>query len=452
MLAFFACFFARSYILLGLMNITFIGHGYVGLVTACVFADFGNTVYVVGHTPEKIEKLKKGDPLIYEPGLKELLEKNIKAKRLIFTLTYEEAIPASDVVFITVGTPPKKTGEADLSAVFQVAEQIGKHIKKGFTVVSCKSTVPVGTNKKVEEIINSVKQLDAEIAMVSCPEFLREGSALNDTFNPDRIVIGSDSPKAIAVMTELHKPITGKRVVVDIPSAELIKYTANAMLATKISFANLISFYCEKTDADVEMVLDAVGLDKRIGRIFLSPGVGYGGSCFPKDVQALIQTGNEYGIDTNMLQAVEAINKTAQYNFIEKIFSQAKGKKIALWGLAFKPNTDDIRFAPSHRVIQALLEKEYQIQAYDPAAMEHMKNIYNSENIQFFDNPYDAVYDADALCILTEWNEFMQANMSLVKKQMRHPLIIDGRNMYMPEKMKKLGFYYISTGRQAIIQ
>jgi UDPglucose 6-dehydrogenase len=433
------------------MNITFVGHGYVGLVTACVFADFGNTVYVIGHTPEKIDKLKNGDPIIYEPGLKELLQKNIRAKRLIFTLNYEDAIPASDVVFIAVGTPPKQSGEADLSSVFNVAESIGKHLKTGFTVVSCKSTVPVGTNRKVEQIINGVKKPEAEIAMVSCPEFLREGSALTDTFNPDRIVLGSDSKKAITIMTELHKPITGKRVTVDIPSAELIKYTSNAMLATKISFANLISFYCEKTDADVEMVLDAVGLDKRIGRIFLSPGIGYGGSCFPKDVQALMNTGNELGINTTLLQAVEEINKSAQENFVHKVLSSAKGKKIAMWGLAFKPNTDDIRFAPSHTLIKTLLQKGYEISAYDPAAMENMKSIYGSD-IQFMESPYQVVHDADALCILTEWNEFMQADLGFVQKEMRHPLIIDGRNIYIPEKMRKLGFDYISTGRQAISQ
>jgi UDPglucose 6-dehydrogenase len=354
-------------------------------------------------------------------------------------------------VFIAVGTPPKQSGEADLSTVFHVAESIGKHLKNGFTVVSCKSTVPVGTNKKVEQIIQDIKQPEAEIAMVSCPEFLREGSALTDTFNPDRIVLGSDSKKALTVMTELHKPITGKRVIVDIPSAELIKYTSNAMLATKISFANLISFYCEKTDADVEMVLDAVGLDKRIGRIFLSPGVGYGGSCFPKDVQALMNTGNDLGIDTTLLNAVEEINKTAQENFVNKVLSSAKGKKIAMWGLAFKPNTDDIRFAPSHTLIKALLQKGYQISAYDPAAMENMKSIYGTD-ISFMESPYQVVHDADALCILTEWNEFMQADLGYVKKEMRHPLIIDGRNIYVPEKMRKLGFDYIPTGRQAITQ
>lgn len=432
------------------MTITFIGHGYVGLVTACVFADYGNNVYVIGHTPEKIERLKQGDPIIYEPGLKELLEKNIKAGRLHFTLSYKEAIPASQIVFITVGTPPKENGEADLSAVFGVAQEIGKNLAERRTIVSCKSTVPVGTNRKVKEIIETHKPQDAQVEIASCPEFLREGSALNDTFSPDRIVIGADSQDAVQAMLELHKPISGKRVVTNIPSAELIKYTANAMLATKISFANLISFYCEKTEADVEMVLDAVGLDHRIGRIFLNPGAGYGGSCFPKDVQALTKTGQLLEINTRLLESVEEINQQARKNVAEKILTYARGKHIALWGLAFKPNTDDIRFAPSHDVITTLLKEGYSIRAYDGAAMENMRKIYGDQ-ITLVDNPYDAVQGADALCILTEWNEFMQADLRDVKKRMNTPLIIDGRNIYNPDKMKKLGFTYISTGREPVI-
>lgn len=433
------------------MKITFIGHGYVGLVTACVFADFGNTVYVVGHTPEKIERLKKGDPIIYEPGLKELLEKNIKAERLHFTLEYDEAISSSEVVFIAVGTPPKESGEADLSAVLGVAEKIGKNLKDGFTVVSCKSTVPVGTNKKVEALINEVKPKNATIAMASCPEFLREGSALGDTFSPDRIVIGSDSQQAVDVMLELHKPITGKRIITNIPSAEMIKYASNAMLATKISFANLISFYCEKTEADAEQVLEAVGLDRRIGRTFLYPGTGYGGSCFPKDVQALNQTGQNMGLDTMLLDAVEKINYQAKENFTKKILKYAKGKQVALWGQAFKPNTDDIRFAPSHHVIKELVKEGYTITAYDPEAMDNMKKIYEND-VKFVNDPYEAVEGADVLCILTEWNEFMQADLKRVKQLMKAPLIIDGRNIYLPEKMKEKGFSYISTGRVNILQ
>lgn len=431
------------------MTITVVGHGYVGLVTACVFADFGNTVWVVGHTKEKLDRLKSGDPIIYEPGLKELLEKNIKANRLIFTDSYEKAIPSSEIVFITVGTPPKPTGEADLSTVFEVSQQIAKYLKKGFTVVSCKSTVPVGTNSKVEAIIEKNKQPMAKFAVASCPEFLREGTAIFDTLNPDRVVIGSNSEKAIQLLTELHKPLDGKRVITDLPSAELIKYTSNAILATKISFANLISFYCEKAGADVETVLDGVGLDKRIGRIFFSPGVGYGGSCFPKDVKALISIGKGLKAETSILDAVEKVNKQAKDNFIDKVTSKVKKGHIAIWGLSFKPNTDDIREAPSVYVIKHLLSKKYTVAVYDLAAMENVKKIFG-DKIQYYSDPYSTVKNADALCILTEWNEFKQVDLKKVKQLMKSPIIFDGRNIYNPAHLKKIGFSYISTGRNPV--
>ncbi len=431
------------------MTITFIGHGYVGLVTACVFADFGNKVWVVGHTAEKIERLKNGDPIIYEPGLKELLEKNLKGQRIFFTLDYKRAIEESDVVFITVGTPPKKDGTADLSAVFAVAEKIGKNLEKNFTVVSCKSTVPVDTNKKIEMILNKVKPKRTEVAVASCPEFLREGTGIHDTLNPDRIVIGSNSQKAIQLLLELHKPLNGVRVITDLASAELIKYTSNAMLATKISFANLISFYCEKTGADAETVLDAVGFDKRIGRVFMNPGVGYGGSCFPKDVQALLHTGESYQINVDFLKAVEGINEQAKKNMIKKIVNNVSGKKIAIWGLSFKPDTDDIRFAPSVYIIEALLKKGYQITAYDLIAQKNIRKIFG-DKINFADDPYSAVKEADALVILTEWNEFKQADLLRVKKLLKKPIILDGRNLYDPVVIKKMGFKYISTGRKIV--
>jgi UDPglucose 6-dehydrogenase len=432
------------------MTITFIGHGYVGLVTACVFADFGNDVWVIGHTPAKIERLKKGDPIIYEPGLKELLEKNLKAKRIHFTLDYKKAVPKSNIVFTAVGTPPKENGEADLTAVMEVAKNIGQNLKKGLTVVSCKSTVPVGTNLKVEEVINKHRSYGAEVAVASCPEFLREGTAINDTLYADRVVIGSSSQKAIDLLIELHKPINGKRVITDLASAELIKYTSNAMLATKISFANLISFYCEKTGADVETVLDAVGLDKRIGRIFMDPGVGYGGSCLPKDVKALINIGKGYGIDTSYLDSVEAVNEQTRINFLNKVFKHVKGKKIAVWGLSFKPNTDDIRFAPSIYVIRELLNQGYDVSAYDPAAMENFKGVFGNK-IRCLPDPYEAVEKASGLVILTEWNEFKQVDLEKVKTLMAEPLIFDGRNIYTPETMEKNGFKYYSVGRQAVI-
>lgn len=431
------------------MTISFIGHGYVGLVTACVFADFGNDVWVVGHTPEKIEKLKNGNPLIYEPGLEELLQKNVRANRLHFTIDFESAIPKSDIVFIAVGTPPKENGEADLSTVFAVAEKIGKNLKKNFTVVSCKSTVPVGTNLEVEKIVNSVKPEGAEVAVASCPEFLREGTGIYDTMNPDRVVVGSNSEKAIQKILEVHKPLPGERVITDLASAEIIKYASNAMLATKISFANLISLYAEKTGGDIETIMDAVGFDNRIGRKFLYAGIGYGGSCFPKDVKALISTGKQYDVDTQLLDSVEEVNEKVMINYVQKVLHNVKGKNIGVWGLSFKPNTDDIRFAPSLYIIDELLEHGYTITAYDPAASKNVEKKLG-DKIKYVEDPYHAVKDADALLVLTEWNEFMQADLYKVKSLMKSPIIIDGRNIYQPAKMKQLGFTYISTGRKAI--
>jgi len=431
------------------MTITFVGHGYVGLVTACVFADFGNKVWVIGHTPEKLTRLKEGDPIIFEPGLKELLEKNLRAKRLHFTQSYAEAVKESDIVFIAVGTPPKATGEADLSMVKSVAREIGKHLKKELTVVSCKSTVPVGTNKIIKEEMLSVMPKGAVVEVASCPEFLREGSALNDTWNPDRVVIGSNSPLAIAKLLELHKPLPGQRVVTDLASAELIKYTANAALANKISFANFIALYCEKVGADVEAVLDAVGLDKRIGRIFMNPGVGYGGSCFPKDVKALIKIGEQLGVDPSFLEVVEKVNHQAKVQFVNKILDKCPGKKVAVWGLSFKANTDDIREAPSQFIINELLEAGYSVTAFDPVAIPNFKKLYG-DKIKYASNPYDAVKDQEALIIITEWNEFRHADLKRVKRLLKSPIVFDGRNIYEPLVMQKYGFKYYSVGRNSI--
>jgi UDPglucose 6-dehydrogenase len=431
------------------MTITFVGHGYVGLVTACVFADFGNQVYVIGHTQKKIDRLKKGDPIIYEPGLKELLQKNLVAGRLHISSDYSQAVRQSDIVFITVGTPPKENGEADLSAVYDVAKKIAKNLKDGLTVISCKSTVPVGTNKKVEEIISKAKSKKAKIAVASCPEFLREGTAIADTLKPDRVVIGTDSPEAREKLLELHKTINGKRVLTDLASAELIKYASNSMLATKISFANLISFYCERTGADVEAVLDAVGLDRRIGRIFLYPGIGYGGSCLPKDVSALIKTGELLEIDRDLLTAVDEINRAARNMFLNKILKNTRPSKIAVWGVSFKPDTDDIRYAPSINIISGLIDKGYKVRIYDPQAANNIKDIFK-DKITYADSPVAAVTDASALCILTEWNEFKQFDLKKVKKLMEKPVIFDGRNIYDPAIMKRLGFKYFSIGRPAV--
>lgn len=431
------------------MTITFVGHGYVGLVTAAVFADLGNTVWVIGHTPEKVENLKKGIIPIYEPGLEELVKRNVTAKRLLFTLDYQEAISASSVIFIAVGTPPKPTGEADLSVVFEVAKKVGQNLKN-YAVVVVKSTVPVGTNKKVQEIINEVKTKDASFDIGSVPEFLREGQAIGDTMHPDRIVLGTQSKQARDTLIELHKPIDGARVLTNIETAEMIKYGANAFLATKISFANAIAQLSEATGADGLKVLQGIGLDKRVGNAFLSPGVGYGGSCFPKDVKALIAIAKQYDYDFALLKSVEAINKEATERAIEKVIAQAggdvAGKTIGVLGLSFKPDTDDMRDAPSIPIIKTLVEKGASIKAYDPIAMENAKKLL-PDSVVYTSDSYEAAKDADVLLVVTEWNEFMQLDLSKIKSAMKKPVIVDGRNIYDPEKIKKLGFTYLGVGR-----
>jgi len=428
------------------MTITIVGHGYVGLITACVFADFGNKVWVIGHTKEKLARLKKGDPIIFEPGLREMLQKNLKARRIFFTDDYENSISESEIVFIAVGTPPKETGEADLTNVIDVVRKVAKNLKNKLTVICCKSTVPVGTNKKIETIIKRHKSRSAEFAVASVPEFLREGTGIYDTLNPDRIVLGSDSKKAIDLLIKLHQPINGKRIITNLVSAEMIKYASNSILATKISFANLVSFYCEKAGANVTDVLNAVGLDNRIGRSFLYPGVGYGGSCLPKDVKAFLNIGEKLAINSKFLEAVEEINKTAMDNFIEIVSKNAPGKKLGILGLSFKPNTDDIREAPSLYIIDQLLKQGFEIKAYDPAAIINVKKLFENR-VSFKNNLYDASAKTDAILIITEWNEFKQIDLSKIKKIMNHPFIFDGRNIYEPDLMKKLGFKYFSIGR-----
>lgn len=430
------------------MTIAFVGHGYVGLVTAAVFADLGNTVWVVGRTKEKIERLNKGDPLIYEPGLDELLKRNLAAGRLKFTLDYKEAVVASAVIFIAVGTPSKPNGEADLSQVFAAAEEIGKSLV-GYKVVVTKSTVPPGTGKKVAAIVEKVKPDGSSFAIASCPEFLREGTGLSDTLHPDRVVIGTNSDRARDILVELHKSIDGKAVLSNVETAELIKYASNSMLATKISFANAISFLAEKVGADVEKVLEGVGLDKRIGRSFLYPGVGYGGSCFPKDVKALIAIAGEYDYDFKLLRAVHEVNNEARNNFVGKIiqhFTSLKGKTIAVLGLAFKPDTDDMREAPSTDIIRLLMEKGAKITVYDPIAMDKAKEKLPA-GIRYAKDPYDAAHDADAVAIVTEWNEFRQIDLVRLAKGMKHLVLFDGRNIYEPARVRELGFMYYGVGR-----
>jgi UDPglucose 6-dehydrogenase len=432
------------------MKLAIIGHGYVGLVTAAVFADLGNNVVCVGRTAEKIENLKKGKLPFFEPGLEEVVKENINAKRLVFTLDYKLAVSGADVVFICVGTPSLPTGEADLSSIFKSAEEIAKNLT-GFSVIACKSTVPVGTNRKVANILKKYKQKTSSFEIASCPEFLREGTALHDTLNPDRIIIGVGSEKAKQILLELHKPINGQTVVTKIETAELIKYASNTILATKISFANELAFFCEAVGADIEEVIKGVGLDKRIGSEFLAAGIGYGGSCFPKDVKALVSMTKLYKTDCSLFSAVESVNKLAHEKFIEKILkhfkSRIKGIKIGVLGLSFKPETDDMRDAPSIPIIKTLLINGADLVAYDPQAMNNAQSIFQGLKIKYMKNAYDACSDIDALLILTEWNEFKQLDLDKIKKMMKKPVVFDGRNIYDPAKMKKLGFIYYGVGR-----
>jgi UDPglucose 6-dehydrogenase len=429
------------------MVLTFIGHGYVGLVTAAVFADLGNTVYVIGRTKEKIEALKKGIPPFYEPGLEELVKKNTEAKRLIFTLDYKPAIPESDVVFIAVGTPPIKTGDADLSTVLNVASEIGKNLE-GYTVVATKSTVPTGTNKKVQRILEESKPKGAEVDYASVPEFLREGSAISDTTNPDRIVIGTQNPRAQEVLIKLHESIKAPVLLTNFETAELIKYASNSFLALKISYANAIAKLSEMLGANALKVLEGIGMDKRIGSLFLSPGPGYGGSCFPKDVRALISIAKDNDYAFSLLEEVENINHQARRDIVRKArkaLGELRGKKIAILGLSFKPNTDDMRDAPSIDIITWLTNDGAKITAFDPIAEETAKEFL--PEITYSKDLYEAARGADLLIILTEWNEFKELDLKKVKENMKEANIIDARNIYNPEQVRSLGFNYMGVGR-----
>lgn len=428
------------------MTISIIGTGYVGLVTGAVFADFGHKVYCVDIDENKIESLKKGDVPFYEPGLEELVRRNIIQKRLVFTTDYSKAVPFSKITFICVGTPEGENGEANLSYLFQATRETAKHLK-GYTLIAIKSTVPIGVEYELEKIVT--EQTISEFEFASCPEFLREGSAVEDTLRPDRVVIGCKSQKGIKILLDLYKHINGQRVVSDLKSAQMIKYASNSFLATKISFANAIANACEKLGADVEMVLTGVGLDKRIGRGFLYPGVGFGGSCFPKDLAAFIHLCKKAGVNLEILEAVQKINQNQINLFMDKIINavgEVEGKKLAILGLSFKPNTDDIREAPAMKIIQRLLEKGAQIKAYDPAATLNAQKIFG-DKVKFYSSSYSALEDAEALILITDWNEFKELDLEKVKKIMARPIIIDGRNIYDPKKVKILGFTYQGVGR-----
>lgn len=430
------------------MTITIIGAGYVGLVTAAVFSELGNKVYCVDVDHERVENLKKGKVPFYEPQLEEYLIRNIDKKKLVFTDKYNESVPNSQIVFICVGTPPKENGEADLKYLFSAVEETAKNIKN-YTLITIKSTVPIGFEAELEALVK--KHAKTKFEFAASPEFLREGTAIEDTLHPDRIVIGTSSPKAQKMLLELHSPLSGERVICDLRSAQLIKYASNSFLATKISFANALAILCEKMGADVTSVVRGVGLDKRIGQSFLNPGLGYGGSCLPKDVTAFIAQASHFGYDFDLLRSTDTINQNQIDNFVNKIinvFSTAENlqnKKIAILGLAFKPNTDDMRDAPSVKIIKRLLELKAKIIAYDPKANNAAKKIM--PEIEYAPDVYSALSGADAGVIVTDWLEFAEIDLAKVKAIMKQPIIIDGRNIYDPQKIKDMGIKYTSIGR-----
>ncbi|MDL2304414.1 UDP-glucose/GDP-mannose dehydrogenase family protein [Bacteroides sp. OttesenSCG-928-D19] len=437
------------------MNIAIVGTGYVGLVTGTCFAEIGVNVTCVDTNVEKIENLQKGILPIYENGLEEMVSRNTKAGRLNFTTSLESVLDDVEVIFSAVGTPPDEDGSADLKYVLEVARTIGRNMKK-YVLVVTKSTVPVGTAKKVKAAIQEEldkRGLQIEFDVASNPEFLKEGNAIGDFMSPDRVVVGVESEQAEKLMSTLYKPflLNNFRVIfMDIPSAEMTKYAANSMLATRISFMNDIANLCELVGADVNMVRHGIGSDTRIGRKFLYPGIGYGGSCFPKDVKALIKTAEQNGYEMRVLKAVEEVNelqKSLLFNKLLKHFDgDLKDKTIALWGLSFKPDTDDMREAPALVLIKKLLDAGCKVRAYDPIAMEESKRRIG-DSIYYASDMYDAVLDADALMLVTEWKEFRLPSWAVVKKTMNRPLVFDGRNIYEKKEMEDLGFYYTCIGK-----
>jgi len=429
------------------MDVTVVGTGYVGLVAGACLADLGHNVICVDNNPEKIEMLNRGEMPIYEPGLETLVNKNAKAGRLSFSTNLQEAVKKSAVVFIAVGTPPKENGETDLTHVEAVAREIAGAIEN-YTVIVEKSTVPVQTGEKVAETIRAQGVNPELFDVVSNPEFLREGSAVRDFLEPDRIVIGTDTEKARKVMEEIYSPIDAKKIFTDVKSAELIKHASNAFLATKISFINAIANICERTGANIEQVADGMGTDRRIGRSFLNAGIGYGGSCFPKDVSAFMQIAAQNGYDFSLLNEVEKINRAQRKMFAEKVESaleNPQGKTVAIFGLAFKPNTDDMRDAPSIDIINELQKKGVKIRAYDPIAEKTAGKIL--KDIEYCKTPLDAARGADAVAVITEWDEFRRMDLEKLRQEMKTPVVIDGRNVFDREKMHDLGFRYFSIGR-----
>jgi UDPglucose 6-dehydrogenase len=436
------------------MKLLCIGSGYVGLVSGTCFADLGNEVTCLDIDEKKIESLGKGIIPIYEPGLKELVERNIKLGRLRFTTDSEKAIKEAEIIFICVGTPPKSNGEADMNYTYAAAENIGRFMND-YKIVANKSTVPVGTAEKVRKIISEElkkRKKSTGFDVVSNPEFLREGAAVKDFQNPDRIIIGASSEKAKEILAKLYKPLSrsDKPIVFTTEkNAELIKYASNAMLATRISFMNELSHLCEEIGADIKVIARGMGLDNRIGPRFLQAGCGYGGSCFPKDVKALSHMLEQHGLTSNLMRTVDYINERQKRSLVpklKKLLPELEGKTIAVWGLAFKPRTDDIREAPSLTVIDQLLKEEAIVRAYDPEAMENAKQAFK-KGVAFTNDAYEALEGADALLILTEWDEFREPDFEKMKKLMKQHIIIDGRNLYEPADLEKLGFKYRGVGR-----
>jgi len=431
------------------MNISIIGSGYVGLVTGSCFAELGNRVICADNNSKKIEGLKKGVIPIYEPGLKELIMSNVKKKRLKFTSSIKEAVLASEVIFIAVGTPSLENGEADLTYIENVARNIAQNLN-GYRLIVEKSTVPVETGKWVKQTIATYIKHKVKFDIASNPEFLREGQAIGDFMHPDRIVIGVESKTARDILVNLYRPLNAPIVITDIKSAELIKHASNSFLATKISFINAISRICEKVGADVVEVACGLGLDKRIGPNFLNAGLGYGGSCFPKDLDAFVTISEKLGYDFGLLKAAREINQQQKAFFLSKIKDALwilKEKSIGILGLSFKPNTDDIRNAPAIEIIQALQVEGAKIKVYDPSSMEKAKVVLGKK-VKFCNDPYEACRGSDCLLVVTEWDEFKELDFSRVKKLLKRPLVIDGRNIYDPKRMEKLGLTYVGIGRR----
>src|SRR5215468_1976384 len=434
------------------MNICVVGTGYVGLVTGAVFADLGNDVICVDKDRDKVAALKAGRMPIYEPGLEEMVARNVGDQRLSFTSDLAGGISHSDVIFIAVGTPPKDTGETDLSQVEAVAAEIGRSMER-YKVIVNKSTVPVGTGEFVREVIARHQASTIEFDVVSNPEFLREGSAIEDTLRPDRIVTGAPTQQVAMTLVELYAPLERPMIITDLPSAEVIKYASNAFLAAKISFINAISNVCEEAGADVSQVMKGVGLDSRIGLNFLQPGLGYGGSCFPKDVDSLIHTAAQLGYDFKLLKSVADINRDRAQHLVDmakKALDPLEDKTVAVLGLAFKPNTDDMREAKSLEVVRQLHAAGARIRAYDPVAMTNAKPLVPPA-VTFSHSAYEAAEGADAIVLVTEWNEFKFLNLERLRRLLRRPMIFDGRNLYEPDRMRRLGFEYYSIGRKSAL-